>query len=323
MESRRGSPHDALVRATFSQIEHAAGMLRATLPPEIAARVDFPTLSVLAGSVVDRGLRSRHTDLLFSVRVAGGEGLIYVLFEHQSTVEALLALRLLGYMVRIWERHRRAHPQARRLPPIVPVVLHHSRRGWSASRTFEGLLDVDEETLKALGEHAVRLRFVLDDISKATDGTLRGRAMTALGRLVLWCLRHGREPDELMRRLRGLRDLIDEVRRAPNGSEALEMVWRYILAADVHRPPEEVMTRLIEATGKKAKKEVMSAADVLYERGRKTGAKEILLEVLHQRFGALPEVTAARIDTAGPKQIKRWAARVLTAATLDEVLDAG
>jgi len=324
MKTRRGAPHDALVRATFSQTEHAAGILRAVLPRAIAARVDFSTLALCPGSFVDRVLQSRHTDLLFSVKLASRDALVYFLFEHQSSVEVLMALRLLLYVARIWERHLRAHPKAHLVPPIVPVVLHHSEHGWSASTTLEGLLDADEETLKALGEHTVRMRFVLDDISKVQDRTLRGRAMTALGRLVLFCLRHGREPDELMRRLRRWRDVVAEVRRAPHGREALELVWQYILAAHARRRPEDVTARLLEAAGEEAKEEVMTAADMLREEGRKEGEqrgeRKILLKQLHARFGDLPGFVVARIDAAEPKQIERWAMRVLTAPTLDEVL---
>ena len=47
---RRGEPptqpHDALVKWTFSQREHAAGLLKAALPPEVVAAVDWGTLRV-------------------------------------------------------------------------------------------------------------------------------------------------------------------------------------------------------------------------------------------------------------------------------------
>jgi predicted transposase YdaD len=324
------TPHDALVKVIFSQSEHAAGILQGVLPSALAARIDFSTLVLCPGSFVDQRLRGRHTDLLFSANVAGQEALLYVLFEHQSTVEALMAFRLLQYMVRIWESHHRAHPEARRLPPIVPVVLHHGPGGWSASTSFEGLLEVDEATRCALGEHTVRLRFVLDDISEATDETLQGRAMSAPGRVALWCLRHGREPDELVRRLRGWRDLVAEVRRAPNGREALEVIWRYILAAHDRKKHklEDVMGRLMEAAGEEATEEFESLADVLLEQGREQGRKEgeqkgerkILVKQLRLRFGELSEAVVARIRAAKPRQLERWAERVLTARSLDEVL---
>jgi hypothetical protein len=45
-----------------------------------------------------------------------------------------------------------------------------------------------------------------------------------------------------------------------------------------------------------------------------------LLKQLGVRFGALPEAMVARIQAAGAQQLDRWAERVLSAATVGEVL---
>jgi predicted transposase YdaD len=45
--------------------------------------LDLESLRLMPGSFVDDELRSRHTDLLFSVTFRGRPALIYVLFEHQ------------------------------------------------------------------------------------------------------------------------------------------------------------------------------------------------------------------------------------------------
>jgi Putative transposase, YhgA-like len=64
------SIHDALFKATFSQVEHAAGELQAILPPALSARIDFATLTLCPGNFVDPDLRQRYTDLLFSAEIA-------------------------------------------------------------------------------------------------------------------------------------------------------------------------------------------------------------------------------------------------------------
>jgi hypothetical protein len=63
-----------------------------------------------------------------------------------------------------------------------------------------------------------------------------------------------------------------------------------------------------------------TVADQLIERGRQEGQRGLLLKLLRQRFGALPEDVAARVARADASQIEQWAERVLTAATLAEVL---
>ena len=71
------TPHDGLFKATFSQVEHAAGELRAILPPALVARLDFTTLTLCPGSFVDEAFSWRHTDLLFTALFAGRPAMIY------------------------------------------------------------------------------------------------------------------------------------------------------------------------------------------------------------------------------------------------------
>lgn len=123
------TPHDALFKHAFSDVEHAAGVLRSALPTSLAARLDFATLKKEPGSFVDDTLSSSHTDLLFSIQLDGRAALLYLLLEHQSKVHALMPFRLLVYETRIWTDWLSRNPKARRLPVIVPLVVHHSARG--------------------------------------------------------------------------------------------------------------------------------------------------------------------------------------------------
>jgi hypothetical protein len=62
-------PHDLLTRYTFEQPERAAAELRAVLPPQVAALVDWSSLQRESGSVVDSHLKETQSDLLFSGRL--------------------------------------------------------------------------------------------------------------------------------------------------------------------------------------------------------------------------------------------------------------
>lgn len=314
------NPHDALFKATFSQPEHAAGEIRAVLPPAISARIDFTALTLRPGSFVDDALKERHSDVLYSAPVAGRDALIYVLLEHQSTDDPLMPFRLLRYLVRIWETWLVEHPDGTHLPVIVPVVLHHSDRGWTKVIALEELLDVDAETLAALGEHVPRFRFVLDDISFETDEALKERTMSALGRLVLFCLRHAREPEEILARIGRWTDLVREVKNGPNGRAALAAVWRYILLVNARRKPEDIVARLVAAVGQENEEEIVTAGEILIERGRQEKHRELLLKLLRSRFGALPEEVVMRVNNAELAQLDVWFERGLTATALDAVL---
>jgi predicted transposase/invertase (TIGR01784 family) len=319
--------HDAFFKEMLSRPEHAASLLQQILPASIAARIHFDSLAPCAGSYVDEALKERHSDLLFSVPLEGRPALVYLLFEHQSTVDALMSFRLLRYEVRIWERWLRDNPGARKLPVILPVVLHHSVDGWTGTVAFEDLLDVDQATLADVAPYVPHFQFLLEDISHETDEALRARAITALARLSLWCLRHAREPWELVDRLGAWLDLVREVRGAPHGVAALVRIMRYIFATNEPDQPEALVRRLLAAVGEEGKEEIMTAADQLIERGREQGLKqgleqgrrEVLLDLLRERFGALPDAAAVRVTAAGMTELQAWSKRVLRASTLDDV----
>ena len=80
-------PNDGYFKAVFSDPKHAAMFFQSHLPAEIVARADWSTLALLPGSFVKQSLQQAHSDLLFTVRIAGRETLLYLLFEHQTTVD--------------------------------------------------------------------------------------------------------------------------------------------------------------------------------------------------------------------------------------------
>ena len=96
-----------------------------------------------------------------------------------------------------------------------------------------------------------RFRFLLDDLGLESDETLRQRAMSALGRLSLWCLRNARTPETIVEGMGRWMALVREVRRAPNGMAALVTIWRYVLLVGDRFGPEDLVARLL-ATKKRA-----------------------------------------------------------------------
>ncbi len=172
------------------------------------------------------------------------------------------------------------------------------------------------------------MRFVLDDLGGESDEALRARAMTALGGLVLYCFRHARSPDELVRDLGAWSERILEVMSAPHGAAALGTVWRYVLM--VHPgEPEAVVQQLVGVLKEERVKEtLMTAGEILMQRGEARGeargelhGRRVLLQkLLTLRFGPLSEGAILRVEAADVPTLDTWAERVLTAASLDEVL---
>ena len=331
-------PHDGLFKYTFARVENAAGEFREVLPPLLVRRIDWSTLALRPGSFIDDELRQHHTDLLYSATLDGDRHvLLYVLFEHPSSPERFMPLRMLRYLVRIWtDWLREAGAAAQRLPMVVPVVLYNGAEPWVEATSMQELYDVDDELLAALQPHVVSFEFLLDDLPTHEDHGLVGRiTMTALSRLVLLCLKHARDNRHLRDLLLGWLSELHEMFGGKDVSEAVHAVSRYILEVSDHIDTRELADIFERAGGARAKEAVMTAGQQLIEQGRKEGRKEgreegreegvaegerrVVRRVLEARFGPLPSEAQAKLECATGAQLERWSERLLTAATIDDV----
>ena len=321
--------HDNLVKHAFSDVENARGVLATALPAAIAARIDLSSLHLEPGSFVDENLQDRCSDLLYSARISGREALIYFLWEHKSDPEPLTPLQVMRYMVRIWDQHLGSLPkkkrgEVRKLPVIVPIVLHHGSDGWTAAVRFEEMLDADEEMLAALGEHVPRLRLVIDDLGKQSDDQLYTRAATSFARLVLWALKNAREAGWLGGELGPWKELIATVLAERDGTRALSALFRYIVLTNPTVRRDVLRGLLPGDRGTEVEEAVMNWFEQEVERGRRDGERRgerrLLLKQLRLRFGELPAAVVARVEEAELPELDAWAERFVTASRLEDVL---
>ncbi|EUD04562.1 hypothetical protein HMPREF1565_0981 [Providencia alcalifaciens RIMD 1656011] len=75
-------PHDAAFKGFMTQIDSAKDFFDIHLPEHIKSLCDFNTLPLTNSSFIDKQLRSRLSDVLYSVQTTEGEGYIYLLVEH-------------------------------------------------------------------------------------------------------------------------------------------------------------------------------------------------------------------------------------------------
>jgi len=314
------TPHDAIVKRILGKPENAASELKLVLPREISALVDWPSLKLCPGSFVDSLLAERRTDLLFSVRYAGNEARIYVLFEHQSTIDWFMPFRILAYIVRIWEAFLRDNPGAKRLPAIVPVVLYHSERdgvAWSGPTKLSQIIDLAPAQLASFAGLVPELEFILDDISRSEDEDLRKR--TAEAAAALFLLRDARSKKKnLLDGLERWQPVLAQIAEAPDALQALCALLEYILrVGDIPRKSLEEFVRRLSPVTQEA---FMTTAEMLANEGRVEGKAELVLRQLALRFGTLPEGTKARVTGATSGELDLLAERLLTASNVEDAL---
>ncbi|HEY3815652.1 MAG TPA: Rpn family recombination-promoting nuclease/putative transposase [Polyangiaceae bacterium] len=316
------SPHDALFKSTFGQPDIARSELELVLPAEVRAHIDLETLTVHPGSFVDEELQHTHTDLLYGVRArAGQQALVYVVFEHQSSADATMPFRLLRYLVRVWERWLRDHPEARTLPVVLPVLLHHGDGRWKAAPDFASILDASPALLEAVRPYQPHFRFVLDDLAALSVDALAARTLHALGRLVQVALWSSRSMERLQSAAPLMSVITGALVRDARTRALLIQLYAYLWQT---APPEvavdDIRSILLLVAGPHGAEDVVNAAEQLIEQGEVKGLRGAVLTALSVRSLPLSELGRARLGScADVTLLKQWLTRAMTAASEAEV----
>ena len=317
------TPHDALVKATYSDPARAAAHLASVLPPEVVARLDLSRLEVLPGTYIHPDLAESSSDLLYSVGLrSGGSLLVYLLFEHQSSVDRLMALRLVLYAARVLDRWWSEHPEAVVVPPILPLVLYHGERSWTVGRSLSDAWGLDPEDQAALAGRGLELSYQLHDLSEHSDASLRSRALDALDLLVQLLLKHGRDED-LMDQLDRWADVWRAVADGP-GLRAIAQVLSYIgIVAGRRSPLERVQRFLVQTLGPRGEEAFMTWQEQIEARGEARGRenqRRMFLSLLRQRFGAISTTVEARVAAASTDELTAWTEGFFAASSPEQLL---
>ncbi|MGY0503002.1 Rpn family recombination-promoting nuclease/putative transposase [Nocardia sp. FBN12] len=323
MTKKPSNPHDAYARQVLSRAADAASEIRVNIDAELAARIDFDGMVLVPGSFITEDLRSQYSDVLYRTTIDDRGAYLYILIEHQSCSDQLMAFRMLSYVVNIWRRHLDENPTPQVLPVVVPLVVHSTHTGlrWTAPTQLGDLIDLDGSARGLLDRYLPRFEFLLDDVAPLDVAALRARELTPAARLML--IMHKIGPgnphlgSDIMEVVDELRALLD----GPSGAREFDILVTYLfIVGDVSVADLQPLT---DRLGPRAKEVVMTTAERLEARGeargRAAGRVEMLVEQLTVKFGPLPGAVTERVQLADAEQLHLWARRVLTAGSLSEV----
>lgn len=329
----------------------------------LAARLDFSRAEPVPRSHLAADLRRRESDVIYRVPVSdlagspGGETWLIILVEHQSSRDRWMPVRLLVYLLSIWERERRKWddervPEAeRQLSLVIPVVFHTGDSPWPGPLSLGPLVGGPLELKHRFVPEMETLLLSLPAIPRER---LAERTAGMAG--VLQVLQKERaDYDELRRTYDEAFDLLE---RLPQGSEGqwLRAAW-YLTLLAMHRRSEPEYTQLralIEDHAANSKfgleREVTAVGRTMVElieekyrarerraeergirlgeergirlghdTGRQDGKCRSLLLVLRTRFGELPESVEAAVRDAAEERLDEWMRTAVTAPSLQDV----
>ena len=280
------NPHDKLAKATFSDIPTAVAFLQEHLAPNLANKIEWDSLRIESGSFIDPQFTASESDLLYSARIDKTDIFLYILFEHQSTDDGWIALRLLAYMVRIWEKALRADSSLKKLPPIIPIVLAQSDKLWQAPIHFSDLIEAPADLASDLAAHTPHFSYRLVELYRIPFDKILGTPMGILTLRALKAERIGELLDDIV---------WDEALMVQLPPFAIEMLLRYILRADIDK--DQFLNKIKNITNQSIQSSAMTLEQQFRQEGRQEGRQEeqifskqqAVIEVLETRFEQVPE----------------------------------
>lgn len=319
MAKRPRNLHDRAFKALFSPPDAALPILRASLPPALMDAVDPGSLTPEPTDFVNDELAEDHRDLLFSATIRGRPVIFYVI-EHQTSVDRFMALRLLRYVLKVWDWWLARHPAAKTLPAVVPVVLHQGAKAWDGPRSLAELIDLPADLLDSVGRHVPGLDVAIQDLGPATKAQLATFPGPPLVRITLCFMRAIADPHEdPLAALDVLEGELKALLAQPGGRERLIVVLRYTVLARPELDVRAVADEFRRVAGQEAGEVVMSTAQELIEQGRVAERRELLELQLRAKFKKLDRSVVERLEAASAEDLQAWVLRVVDAKHVDDV----
>jgi predicted transposase YdaD len=329
--------HDHSYKLLFSHRRMVAQLLRDFVAEPWVEELDLSSLEKVPQSYVAGGPGpARESDLVWRLKMASGQPLyLYLLLELQSTPDRLMALRMLTYVGLLYEDLARRGETAPggRLPPVLPMVLYNGLTPWRPARDVEQLVAAPPGALEA---YRPRLTYLLLDVNRLPPETL---AEVSGPVAALFRLERSRELEETAREIDRLaKELAGATGTASLARSFARWLRQVLLPRRLPEAELPAVERLEEfrpmleqrvkewtqpwwEDGRRKGREEgrEEGREVGRQEGRQLGEASVLVRQLERRFGPLSRQVRARVGTAGEEELLRWADRVLTAATLDEV----
>jgi predicted transposase YdaD len=309
-----------MLRAVFESPDVARAFFTTFLPAELVERLDLTRLEARPDHLIDPRLHWCATDVLYETILDGLPALLYLLFEHQSSVDRWIPYRFLRSTDLVWSKALAENASLERLPVVVPIVLTHARDRWWAPMQLQDLVGEEGQLPSCLQDKVPRQSYFLFDLRAMTDVQIVSMATTASLRLLLLILRNVRNP-ELGAMLRAWHELLGAVVREPSGLRLMELLLTY-LAKAVPTMTQETLMQVGQMAGMDPELVEGSLAWRWLEEGREEGrgmARRLVLRMLSKRFGPLPSWVEQRVAASSIEDLDGWSESMLEAASLEEV----
>ncbi len=314
------SIHDRTFKATISDSRVAREFFAEHLPETVLALVNLSTLKLSPNTYIDKELQAFNSDVLYEVDMKDEtKAFLYLLVEHQSSIDPLMAFRLWNYKTRIWSEYLK-QTDAKTLPMIFSLVFYHGREPYNGNRTLEDLI----QGPRAMVESTLFDPFQIVDTYDISDESLRERQWSGIMEFMFKHV-YAREVWPYVQPLIDMLTKIENEEGAANFVHTLLKYW--ITVAETSRGPKAFIDAIQEGISIPIRSELMTMGEQFIQQGIQQGVQQgmqlgeasLLTIQLKAKFKVLPEAYVERINCADPSTLSEWAINFVTAQSLDEV----
>lgn len=314
------SLHDRFFGQAFRHQEVAAAEIRRILSADQLRHLNLAGLALDETSLLDANYRKLFSDRLFRVPLKSeGEVFIWLLIEHRSTDQRLMPLRLLEYAASRWRAYRTLHKETQHIPLLIPIVIQHGPKDWTAPRTFSELYNVSEDLLADVGPYAIDFQYLLDDLHAETEQELAARCPSVALRAVLLALKS--RGHVKAHQARTWSELFTQLEDEQNPELMEDLLW-YLLQggskdmihklekdnATVQQATENIWDRKFNEGFAEGEAKGLREGEA---RGQIEGARQALRIILMGRPDLqITDDMEARLRSASMQQVKQWIGRL-------------
>ena len=260
------------------------------------------------------------------------EVILYILIEHQSSVDPEMAFRVLSYMVGIWETQRRewinnnVPTHQRKFRPILPIVFYTGSRAWDSSLNMRQLVE-----LPASLERFIIQPYILFLNLKTTEPNSLVEHNHPFGWILRLLQKENAKSEEFEDTLRLVVNHLEQM--SPNEKANWEKLMWFLITLIYNRREKKERVEFVKivennVSEKNRKKEInemgKTIAQELIEEGIEIGTvttkQDALIRLLKVRFGTVSEPLVDKIRSIKQvDQLDELFDRAIVAKELDDM----
>ncbi|MDR2344631.1 MAG: Rpn family recombination-promoting nuclease/putative transposase, partial [Planctomycetaceae bacterium] len=234
-------PHDLLFRSIFVDLDVSGNFFENYLDPNIVQVIDFSQLQSCQTNYIDNDLQERIGDLHFLAKCKSeseesesdeDQSLqVTLIFEHQSTPDPIMSLRVLELIVLSFRqfikeyetKHEKKFSTSQtRLPYPLIVILYNGKTPWNYKNIID-LIDIPY----GFDKNILYVKVLIINVCSLTDEQLkRGMPIVKASMQVFRCEIEGTLPENIENIFKTIAEAQDDIRV----KDWFDKVLRYVLA---------------------------------------------------------------------------------------------